>query len=218
MVDKIVIKEEGDKNDKTERVVVTERDIEAANGPILSCIDIEENIWVRFGFPIIEKEYWKDIYSLSNLRGVPYVFTADEIVLRDKEHPTGVFLENKTVIFMHGGRNDKGEWVFNPYSKEEQSIKKTVKKVDDYLLKNGKEKISIVLACDSSEGQSLDLSIKVDQFPTNNPKIHVFEEVVSINRFFMREDGTTVVELSAEKFRQLEQLALFDSIKIKPIE
>lgn len=186
---------------------ITERELQQET---LSCIDLERDIWVKFGFPVDKESGTFDREMLRNLSGPPYVFMADTIKLIDERHYNGVTLKDVKVIFMHGGREGDGKWMFSSIE-DGYPVVETVKAVNEYLESKGESPIRVVMACNES---SSPLGIKVGDFQAHESIVYAVGETVGFAGASVSEDGKVHFEAVAEDFWNLDQLELEQQIEI----
>jgi hypothetical protein len=190
------------KRDSSPDIVINTRDIESTT-PYSSLIDIDKNIWVKWGFPVTEHGN----FVLTPEKGKePYVFKTDRLTLKDKEHPEGVEMSNAWVLMMHGYRDHKNEWVFS----SGKSVVDTVRAVNQELSNNGEDNLSAILVCNNDYKSSS--GIKIHDLATDEGAYSMGSSV-HINGF-MEEDGTLNVTASSEKFENLDTAALANEIVI----
>ena len=195
--------------DDGEYIEISKRDIRKEE-ECLSCIDLGRNIWVRFGFPMNAETGIVGVTEMRNLSGPPYVFTAARIVLTDDKHPEGVEFNNIKVIFMHGGREDGGKWMFSSL-KDGYPVVETVIAVNRELLSQGESPVKIVMACNNEISNP---EIKIGDFPGESDLVYAVGETVSLRRAGMDKEGSIYFEAKAKDFWGLEDLEVFESIKI----
>jgi len=138
---------------------ITKADIFSANQKLI-CLSVEKNLWVRAGLPVDGNGKFSD-EMLWDLEGPPLVFMASRLHIVDKSHPQGVNLDNVMVIFMHGGREEGGEWKFSqlegPHS---YGVKETVEALDDYCQRNDLPLVEMVVACNEKTPNPLGIKVK----------------------------------------------------------
>jgi hypothetical protein len=191
----------------SEVMKITERDLHEET---LSCVDSERNIWIKRGFPMDKETGVFDGEMLRNLSGPPHVFMADVINLRDEKHPEGVRLENVGVIFMHGGREEGGQWMFDSIE-DGYPVVETVKAVNEYLESEGEDPIRVVMACNDSPSP---FGIKVGDFEAHESIVYAVGESVKFAGASMSEDGKVHFEAVAKDFWNLDQLEVEQQIEV----
>ncbi len=194
--------------DDGEIIEINERDIRKEEEN-LSCIDLEKGIWVRFGFPMNTETGIVGVTEMKNLSGPPYVFTADEIVLKDQQHPEGVKFNKVNVIFMHGGREEGGKWMFSSLE-DGYPVVETVEAVNRKLLSQGEPPVKIVMACNKNMNNN---EILIGDFPPGEV-VYALGETITLKRAGMFKDGEIYFEAKANNFLGLEDLRINESIKI----
>ncbi|HLD91773.1 MAG TPA: hypothetical protein VI795_00060 [Patescibacteria group bacterium] len=150
-------------------------------------IQISNNLSVQLGAPLDKRGKF---YIPSN----PYVYTTDQLSLRDKDHQSAVVLENVTVIIAHGVRRDE-EWEFL----NGQPIADTVTKYNKWADLNKMPCIGAVIAC-NEDPLSLESGIQVFELPREgiNPFIiHAVGEEINASCFRLP-DGKLWTKISTE--------------------
>ncbi len=193
--------------EKNELVEVTKRDTE---GETLFCVDLERNIWVKMGFPRNQDNGIVTREIMKNLSGPPYVFTADSLTLIDNKHPEGATVKDVTVIFMHGGREGTGKWVFSSF-RDGYPVVETVEKVNQYLKEKGEKQIQVIMACNQSPSPE---EVKVGDFPAGTQVVYAVGETVGLIHAEMSKDGEISATVKAGDFWGLDYLVTEQQIKI----
>ena len=197
----------GDDDEKIETIRITERDV---HQEVLTCIDPDRDIWVVFGFPMNVESGTIDRNVMRNLEGPPYVFVADTMDLVDNKHPQGVRLENVRSIFMHGGREGDGPWMFSSLD-DGYPVVETVRAVNGYLVSKGESPIQVIMACNESPSP---YGIKVGDFASSEHIVYAVGETVGLRSAGMSEDGKIHFSAQAGDFWGLDDLIVSQQIKI----
>lgn len=168
-------------------------------------IQISNNLSVQLGAPLDKSGKF---YFPSS----PYVYTTDQLSLRDKDHQSAVVLENVTVIIAHGVRRDE-RWEFL----NGQPIVDTVTEYNKWSNLNEMPYIEAVIAC-NEDPFSLESGIQVFELPredTNPFIIHAVGEEINAS-CFRWPDGKLWTKISAENtsLLNLDETIMLKRIKI----
>ncbi len=192
--------------EQSKTIIVTERDLQDTT---LVCIDLDRNIWIKEGFPkkldtgIVDRE------TLKNMSGPPYVFTANELTLFDRSHPSGAKVKDVTVIFMHGGRQGNGTWVFSSYT-DGYPVIETVDRANEYLKEKGRKQIQVIMACNESPSPE---GVKIGELPPKKV-VYAVGEKVGLKYAAMDESGKITAAIKADDFWGLDDLLTEQQITI----
>ena len=189
-------------------IVITKRDV---LGEELVCVDLDSGIWFRYGFPR-NRDGIVDAKVMKELSGPPYVFDADVLTLVDDEHPGGVRLEHRRVIFMHGGRKVGGRWMFSSLEEGRgQPVVETVERLNEYFVARGEPKIEVVAACNKYPPREGDLGIRVGEF--GGEIVHAVGERAYLQCGQMDEDGRVTFGISTDRFWGLNEMEIRNQIR-----
>lgn len=176
----------------------------------LVCVDHKRNIWIKTGFPGNQDTLIIDQGVLKNLSGPPYVFTVNELTLIDNKHPSVITVKDVTVIFMHGGREAAGKWMFSDF-KNGYPVVETVKKVNQYLAQKGKKPIQVIMACNDQPSPK---NIKVGDFPPGTGVVYAVGDSVGLIRAEMAKNGKVTAVITANDFWGIDNLVAEQQITI----
>lgn len=187
-------------------IKITERDLKEEK---LTCVDLDNNIWIKEGFPKNSDTGIIDGEVMRNLSGPPYVFKADLMNLYDEKHPNGVELKDVGVIFMHGGRKEGGKWMFDKIE-DGYPVVETVRVVNEYLKQRGESPVEVVMACNYSSPSD----VKVGDFNADENIVYAVGETVGMVNAGMSEEGKIHFKAIAKDFWGLDELAISQQVKV----
>lgn len=166
-------------------------------------LDSEKDIWISFGLP-------RGGENAAGVPNKPHVFVADQLRVIDGGHPSGLLLENVTVLIAHAHRSPDDKWIFA----NGQSVADTVTVWNEYVRQKNLPYIDFVVACNE---YPVDEEIKFLEFGGLESVSTITYSIGKNVRFggFI-ENGRVIASaiLPGESFYNLETLKTAQQVKI----